>query len=90
MVPSSYKTAHESKGKKCCAVIYQRNKQSGICLDYQEGNVYSHTYHLISTVILMITNQSGKLLITYRDAFSQDAISLKNKPDKSVLSTAIL
>lgn len=90
LVPHSYKTAHESKGKKCSTVIYQRYKQSGNCLDYQEGNVYSHTDNLNTRVIWMITNQSGKLHIMYREIFSQDAISVKNQLDKSLLSTAIL
>lgn len=90
LVPHSYKTAHESKGKKCSTVIYQGNKQSGICLAYREGNVYSHADNLTSRVILMIANQSGKLLIMCKDIFSQDAISLKTEPDKSMLSTAIL
>lgn len=90
LVPHSYKTAHESKGKKCSTVIYQQNKQSGICLDYQEGNVYSLADNLTSRVILMIANQSGKLLIMYRDIFAKNAISLQKEPNKSMLSTAIL
>lgn len=69
LVSHSYKITHESKGKKCSTLIYQRNKQSGVCLDYQEGNVYSPTDNLTSRVILMISNQSGKLLIMYKDMF---------------------